>query len=309
MRKLTSPANTGNPRRVHARLARPASVSRHAGLHGPGTGPGARRRSGGSAPGAMPQASCAASMAMVPAPQQGSNSGPSSARPCQPMAASIAAASVSFSGASPLASRQPRLNKASPERSAYNVASLGGRRTAPARQVGACRVSTLGRVRRCASRSASHHRVLHAQSGEVQALAAATGYALLTRSVCDPVLQRTRRPRSSARRGSGPDPVGHSTRRRGFPGSAPSRCVRRLPPTRRRAMPRCGPRARGFFGEQRLDSCSNTVTRLSRAGYIEPGGRFPAAIALPGHHGDTSRPLAKLRATCPMTPPRWRRAR
>jgi hypothetical protein len=61
-------------------------------------------------PGAMPQAICAASMTMVPAPQQGSSSGPSSARPCQPAAASMAAARVSFSGASPLSSRQPRLN-------------------------------------------------------------------------------------------------------------------------------------------------------------------------------------------------------
>ena len=80
-------------------------------------------------PGAMPQAICAASMAMVPAPQQGSNSGPSSARPCQSAAASIAAARVSFSGASPFtswrppwASRHPRLKRASPEVSTYSVA-------------------------------------------------------------------------------------------------------------------------------------------------------------------------------------------
>ena len=38
----------------------------------------------------------------------------------QPLAASIAAASVSFSGASPLSSRQPRLNSASPEVSMYS---------------------------------------------------------------------------------------------------------------------------------------------------------------------------------------------
>ncbi len=40
----------------------------------------------------------------------------------QPLAAIIAAASVSFSGASPLSSRQPRLNSGSPEVSMYSVA-------------------------------------------------------------------------------------------------------------------------------------------------------------------------------------------
>ena len=65
------------------------------------------------------QAICAASMAMVPLPQHGSYSGwrTSSA---QPLAAIIAAARVSFSGASPLSSRQPRLNRASPEVSMYS---------------------------------------------------------------------------------------------------------------------------------------------------------------------------------------------
>jgi hypothetical protein len=60
----------------------------------------------------MLQAICAASMAMVPLPQQGSYSG---TLPSQPLAAIMAAASVSFSGASPLSSRQPRLNSGSPE--------------------------------------------------------------------------------------------------------------------------------------------------------------------------------------------------
>ncbi len=70
-------------------------------------------------PGAMLQAICAASIAIVPLPQQGSYSG-SCGVSAQPLAASIAAASVSFSGASPLSSRQPRLNKASPEVSTYS---------------------------------------------------------------------------------------------------------------------------------------------------------------------------------------------
>ena len=67
-------------------------------------------------PGAMPQAICAASIAIVPEPQHGSWSAPpASGAPRQPAAASIAAASVSFSGASPLSMRQPRLNSDSPE--------------------------------------------------------------------------------------------------------------------------------------------------------------------------------------------------
>jgi hypothetical protein len=40
----------------------------------------------------------------------------------QPLAAIMAAARVSFSGASPLSSRQPRLNSGSPEVSMYSVA-------------------------------------------------------------------------------------------------------------------------------------------------------------------------------------------
>ena len=97
-------------------------------------------------PGAMPAAICAASMAMVPAPQHASNSGPSSARPCQPAAANMAAARVSFSGASPFrpcASRQPRLNSASPEVSAYSVAWSGDKNSVSGRS--GWRVSMLGR--------------------------------------------------------------------------------------------------------------------------------------------------------------------
>ena len=64
----------------------------------------------------MLQAICAASIAIVPLPQQGSYSGSKIAiASAQPLAASMAAASVSFSGASPLSSRQPRLNSGSPE--------------------------------------------------------------------------------------------------------------------------------------------------------------------------------------------------
>jgi hypothetical protein len=62
-------------------------------------------------------------MAIVPLPQQGSYSGtPSAASTSQPLAAIMAAARVSFSGASPVSSRQPRLNSGSPEVSMYSVA-------------------------------------------------------------------------------------------------------------------------------------------------------------------------------------------
>jgi hypothetical protein len=70
-------------------------------------------------PGAIWQAICAASIAIVPLPQQGSYSGTDGSC-AQPQDAIIAAASVSFSGASPLSSRQPRLNSASPEVSMYS---------------------------------------------------------------------------------------------------------------------------------------------------------------------------------------------
>jgi len=70
-------------------------------------------------PAARPRAICAASMAMVPLPQHGSYRGSADTAPVsgshQPLAASIAAASVSLSGASPLSWRQPRLNSGSPE--------------------------------------------------------------------------------------------------------------------------------------------------------------------------------------------------
>ena len=64
----------------------------------------------------------------VPLPQQGSYSGGiwsrlSAISPSQPVAAIIAAARVSLSGASPLSSRQPRLNSGSPEVSMYSVSS------------------------------------------------------------------------------------------------------------------------------------------------------------------------------------------
>ena len=67
-------------------------------------------------PAGMRRAICAASISTVPLPQQGSYSGWGSS-PCgsQPVAAIMAAARVSLSGASPLSSRQPRLNSASPE--------------------------------------------------------------------------------------------------------------------------------------------------------------------------------------------------
>jgi hypothetical protein len=69
----------------------------------------------------MLQAICAASMAMVPLPQQGSYRGSRSSSPeAQPLAAIMAAASVSLSGASPLSWRHPRLNRGSPEVSMYS---------------------------------------------------------------------------------------------------------------------------------------------------------------------------------------------
>ncbi len=68
----------------------------------------------------MLQAICAASISTVPLPQQGSYNGSKSSSPsAQPLAAIMAAAKVSFKGASPLSSRQPRLNSGSPEVSKY----------------------------------------------------------------------------------------------------------------------------------------------------------------------------------------------
>ena len=58
---------------------------------------------------------------MVPLPQQGSYSAGRGLASLQPDAANIAAAKVSFKGASPLSSRQPRLNSGSPEVSMYTV--------------------------------------------------------------------------------------------------------------------------------------------------------------------------------------------
>ena len=96
-------------------------------------------------PAAMRQAICAASITMVPLPQHGSYSGKPCSTPAtdgtvggvspgavrmgmlQPLAASMAAARVSFSGASPLSSRQPRLNKGSPVVSKYRVSILSVR--------------------------------------------------------------------------------------------------------------------------------------------------------------------------------------
>ncbi|MCY1356476.1 hypothetical protein D9M69_429300 [compost metagenome] len=101
-----------------------------------------------SEPAAMPLAICAASMAMVPLPQQGSYSGALATSPVsgfhQPLAASMAAARVSFSGASPLSWRQPRLNSGSPEVSMYSV-QLSVVRCAKMRQSGHW-VSMLGRT-------------------------------------------------------------------------------------------------------------------------------------------------------------------
>ena len=64
------------------------------------------------APGGMPCTICAASIRMVPEPHIGSNS---TVPGFQPDTRSMPAARFSRSGASPVSSRQPRLNSASPE--------------------------------------------------------------------------------------------------------------------------------------------------------------------------------------------------
>ena len=86
--------------RACARLRRRCSSARSSSVTNGSRRSNANRR---VSPGAMPQAICAASIAIVPEPQHGSCSAPpASGVPRQPAAASIAAASVSFSGASPL---------------------------------------------------------------------------------------------------------------------------------------------------------------------------------------------------------------
>ena len=94
---------------------------------------------------------------MVPLPQQGSYSGTLATRRSagchQPLAASMAAASVSFSGASPLSCRQPRLNSGSPLVSMYSVAWLA-LRCALTRTSGRW-VSMLGRTPPARSRKRS----------------------------------------------------------------------------------------------------------------------------------------------------------
>ncbi len=112
-RSLAKIGTAGARTRSLARLRRRCISARISTLANGSRRSQAKRR---SAPGAMPQAICAASMAIVPEPQQGSCRAPPVAGvPRQPAAASIAAASVSLSGASPLSLRQPRLNSDSPE--------------------------------------------------------------------------------------------------------------------------------------------------------------------------------------------------
>ena len=184
MRKLTSPANTGvagacTSARASSCIARHApACSRKRSMRSK-----AKRR---RPPGAMPQASCAASMAMVPAPQQGSSNGPSSARPCQPAAASMAAARVSFSGASPVSSRQPRLNSASPEVSAYSVACSAPTNSTSGRS--ACRCATLGRAP-VAWRTVSHTASLMRSAAKFRLRSGDRWAFTSTRSVCSAVIR------------------------------------------------------------------------------------------------------------------------
>ncbi|EWS57770.1 hypothetical protein Y694_04279 [Methylibium sp. T29-B] len=138
----------------------------------------------------MPQAICAASIAIVPEPHTGSSSGPSASRPCQPAAASIAAASVSFSGASPWSSRQPRLNSASPEVSTYSVACSGARCSSSGRS--GRRVSTLGRAP-SASRIASQTPSLMRSAAKFRLLSGARCAVTSTFRVCVGVIQSGQR--------------------------------------------------------------------------------------------------------------------
>ena len=148
-------------------------------------------------PGAMPQAICAASMAMVPEPQHGScKAPPASGVPRQPAAASMAAARVSFSGASPTSSRQPRLKSDSPDVSTYSAA-----RSAPTCST-SCRsgrwVSTLGRSP-VASRSMSHTASLMRSAAKFRLFKGLRCAVVSTRSVCRGVIhcaQSTARARS-----------------------------------------------------------------------------------------------------------------
>ncbi len=137
-------------------------------------------------PGAMSQAICAASIAIVPEPQHGSCSAPpASGVPRQPAAASIAAASVSFSGASPLSSRQPRLNSGSPELSTYSEARSGPRCSSSGRS--GWRVSTLGRSP-WLSRSASQTASLTRSATKFRLRSGLRVAVVSTRSVCAGVI-------------------------------------------------------------------------------------------------------------------------
>ncbi len=143
----------------------------------------------------MPQAICAASMAMVPEPQQGScNAPPAAGVPRQPAAASIAAASVSFSGASPLSSRQPRLNSDSPEASTYSVACVSARCSINCRS--GVRVSTFGRSP-LRSRSWSHTASLTRSAAKFRLRSGERCELVSTRSVCRDVIHADQSTRSA----------------------------------------------------------------------------------------------------------------
>ena len=165
----------------------------------------------------MPQATCAASITMVPAPQHGSNNGPSASRPCQPAAASSAAARVSFNGASPFspcASRQPRLNSASPDVSAYSVAWVGDRCRVSGRSGNL--VSMLGRSP-APSRTTSQTASLTRSVAKFRLCSGERWAVVSMRKVCAGVIQS---PQGTARASAyrwcsfsyGPCTSGHSTR-------------------------------------------------------------------------------------------------
>ena len=188
IRKLTSPAWTATLGAwTRARAASPSCCQSRCSARNGISRSNAKRL---CKPGAMPQLICAASIAIVPAPQHGSSKGASSARPSHPAAASIAAASVSFSGASPVSSRQPRLNSASPEVSTYSVAWSALRCSSSDRS--GRQVSTLGRSP-ASSRITSHTASLMRRPAKFRLFSGERCAVTSTRSVSRGLIQSVQR--------------------------------------------------------------------------------------------------------------------
>ena len=145
-RSCGTPRRWRRPAPLGARTRAPAACcsSRHCGAGRANGSQALEARSGAAARARCRRRSAPPRSRSCRRRSRGRTAAPSSARPRQPAAASIAAASVSFSGASPLSSRQPRLNSGSPERVDVQRRVVGGRGAARARRSGRC-VSTLGR--------------------------------------------------------------------------------------------------------------------------------------------------------------------